>query len=109
MAQESRLEKWAKKEAEKRGWLSFKFVSPSQRGVPDRIFIAPLSEDGWMNGEKNIVFVEFKAPKKEPTKLQQHWINTMHGFGCTVCVVSDKIGMLNIFASHEKPTGHETT
>lgn len=25
--------------AKKHGWLSFKFVSPAQRGVPDRIFM----------------------------------------------------------------------
>ena len=46
--------------AKKRGWLPYKFASPSNRGVPDRIFL----RDGVC------LFVEFKAPGKKPTKLQ---------------------------------------
>lgn len=46
--------------ARSKGWLTYKFVSPSNRGVPDRI---------WLKSGK-AVFVEFKATGKEPTKLQ---------------------------------------
>lgn len=57
---ESEIEKKVVEYAKAKGWLVYKFVSPSQRGVPDRIFIR--------GGE--IYFVEFKAPGKKPTKLQ---------------------------------------
>jgi hypothetical protein len=58
------------------GWLAFKFVSPAQRGVPDRIFI----KDG------RIVFIEFKAPGAMPTKLQWRMIDRLRGAGCEVHV-----------------------
>ena len=58
------------------GWLTYKFVSPSQRGVPDRIFIR-LGE---------IVFIEFKAPGAMPTKLQWRMIERLCGHGCDVYV-----------------------
>lgn len=47
--------------AKRRGWLVYKFVSPSTRGVPDRIFM----RDG------HVVFCEFKAPGKRPTRQQR--------------------------------------
>lgn len=57
---ESYIEKKISEYAKRNGWLVFKFSSPAQKGVPDRIFL----KDGV------IKFVEFKAPGKRPTKLQ---------------------------------------
>ena len=51
MIRERDIEKKACDLAKAAGWLVFKFVSPSQRGVPDRIFIR----------QGRIVFIEFKA------------------------------------------------
>lgn len=98
MAQESQLEKWAKKEAEKRGWLSFKFVSPSQAGVPDRVFITPKRYymSKWVR-RASVVFVEFKAPGRKPTKLQDFWIEKLEDHGCVVRVVDSKEKMEEIF------------
>jgi hypothetical protein len=62
--------------AKKNGWLSFKFVSPAQRGVPDRIFMK----------SGRILFIEFKAPGKQPTPLQDHIIRKMVDAGCEVHV-----------------------
>jgi hypothetical protein len=62
--------------AKKHGWLSFKFVSPAQRGVPDRIFMK----------SGRIVFIEFKAPGKKPTPLQDHIMRKMVDAGCEVHV-----------------------
>ena len=62
--------------AKKAGWLSYKFVSPSQRGVPDRIFI----RDGC------VIFIEFKAPGKKPTALQAATISKLRKADCTVHV-----------------------
>jgi hypothetical protein len=47
--------------AMKMGWASFKWTSPSARGVPDRLY--------FKKGEVKIV--EFKAPGKKPTKRQK--------------------------------------
>jgi uncharacterized protein (UPF0261 family) len=45
-----------------RGWLCWKFVSPQNNGVPDRIVVMP----------GQVAFIELKAPGKRPTKLQQY-------------------------------------
>ena len=57
---ESAIEKAVTAHAKKNGWISFKWVSPSQRGVPDRLY--------FKSGE--LVIVEFKAPGKKPTPYQ---------------------------------------
>lgn len=54
---EANVCKYAKKE----GWLVFKFTSPSNRGVPDRMFIR----------YGVVFFIEFKATGKKPSKLQE--------------------------------------
>ncbi len=69
---EAKAVKWAKAN----GWLTYKFVSPSQRGVPDRIFIKA----------GHVVFIEFKAPGKKPTPLQAQTIRKLKDAGCEVWV-----------------------
>ena len=73
---EKKIEKKCADLAKKAGWLTYKFVSPSQRGVPDRIFI----KDG------RTVFVEFKALGKKPSQLQAQTIRKMQAQGCEVYV-----------------------
>jgi hypothetical protein len=58
---ESYIEKKVVAIARKNNWLSYKWVSPSQKWVPDRLFF----KDGVL------IIVEFKAPKKKPTKGQK--------------------------------------
>lgn len=67
MIRERDIEKRVVDLAKKAGWQCYKWVSPSQRGVPDRIFI----KDG------SVVFIEFKAPGKKPTPLQAHTIKKL--------------------------------
>lgn len=76
MLRESAIEHKVCEIAKRHGWLTFKFVSPAHRGVPDRIFIR--------SGQ--IVFIEFKAPGKKPTKLQAHIIGKMRDEQCEVWV-----------------------
>jgi hypothetical protein len=59
--------------------LTFKFTSPNNKGVPDRLFI----RDG------QIFFIEFKAPGKMPTMLQNHIIGMMELAGAVVHIVDD--------------------
>lgn len=70
------IEKKATDWAKKNGWLTYKFVSPSNRGVPDRIFI----KGG------HVVFIEFKAPGKTATPLQAQTIRKLKDAGCEVWV-----------------------
>lgn len=75
MGLEKKLEKRCCDVARANGWYTRKFSSPSNRGVPDRIFV----KDG------NVVFIEFKAPGNEPTKLQDHELDLLkeHGANAT--------------------------
>jgi hypothetical protein len=58
---ESLIERKVSEYAKSQGWLTYKFTSPSNRGVPDRIYLK----------EGDCFFIEFKAPDKQPTKLQK--------------------------------------
>lgn len=73
---ESEIEKKVCAHAKSKGWLSYKFVSPSNRGVPDRIFMR----------RGLCMFIEFKAEGKKATKLQQKVMSRIEqkGFDCHV-------------------------
>jgi hypothetical protein len=73
---EKDIERKACEAAKRAGWLAFKFMSPAQRGVPDRIFIK--------NGR--IVFIEFKASGSKVTALQERMIERLKSHGCEVYV-----------------------
>ena len=64
---ERKLVAWAKK----KGVLTYKFSSPANRGVPDRIFM----RDGL------ILFLELKAEGKKPTKLQLRHLRKIQSQG----------------------------
>lgn len=60
---EKEIERRMVLEVKKRGGLCYKFVSPSNPGVPDRIVITP---DG------RVIFVELKTEIGRLSKIQ-HW------------------------------------
>lgn len=64
---ESYIEKKSVLFAKSNGFLTFKFNSMFRNGVPDRVFIK--------NGV--VFFVEFKAPNKKTTPLQNKIINDL--------------------------------
>lgn len=74
MGIEKKIEKRCCDVARANGWYTRKFSSPSNRGVPDRIFI----KDG------DVWFVEFKAPGNTPTKLQLHEMRELKDHGANV-------------------------
>ena len=76
---ESTIEKKAVQLAKQKGYLTFKFVSPNNRGVPDRMFIK----------EGVVFFIEFKAKDKKPTLLQYEIIRQIDAQGVKVYVVDD--------------------
>ena len=82
---ESVIEKKCSAWAKANGWLGYKFSSPSQRGVPDRLYIK--------NG--STVYVEFKAPGKQATKYQLHTIAKMQSYGVTVHIIDNVEDFIN--------------
>lgn len=92
---ESTIEKKVCDYAKEKGWLCFKFMSLSNRGVPDRMFM-----------KLGIVFfIEFKSPGKKPTKFQLLQINKIAQSGIMVFVCDDidqgKQIIDNFKATHE--------
>ena len=76
---ERTIEEGVKKHGRRTGWWVSKFSSPATRGVPDDIFI----KDG------KILFIEFKAPGKKPTKLQASIHRKMEKAGASVYIIDD--------------------
>lgn len=76
---ESTIESAVCKHAHLLGWLVYKFVSPNQRGVPDRLFLK--------NGK--VMFIEFKAPGKQLTPLQRFKTTQIIEMGFDVHVIDD--------------------
>ncbi len=76
--QEKDIEKKFREAVKAEGGIAFKFTSPGNAGVPDRLVILPQSRIG---------FVELKAPGKKPTKLQERMIGQLQELGCFVCVL----------------------
>lgn len=78
------------------GVLTYKFTSPGQRSVPDRLFITP---DGL------VVFIEFKAAGKMPTEQQYREMAKLIMRGQIVLVIDDlQAGkeLVDAFVNHPK-------
>lgn len=75
------VEKHLREKVKELGGRAYKFVSPGNSGVPDRLVVLP--------GGK-IVFVETKAPGKETTSLQKNQIKRLQDLGCIVHVIDSK-------------------
>lgn len=69
---ESELEAKVVKLCKLHGLITYKFSSPSNRGVPDRIIICKGS----------VLFLELKQRGKKPTPLQLHEIERLRSAGC---------------------------
>lgn len=87
MAKEQQLESVVISYARARGILTYKWVSPAHRGVPDRIFIFPTGV---------ILFAEFKAPGKKPTPLQERTIMKLIRQGCLVAVFDNSVAAYDV-------------
>ncbi len=76
---ESKVEYAVTRYAKYKGCQHFKFVSPGNKFVPDRI----ITHKG------NVLFVEFKAPGKLPRKGQVKIISKMTQSGTSVVVIDN--------------------
>ena len=74
---------------------AFKFVSPGQNGVPDRIILVPMGR---------IYFVETKAPGKKLRRLQEWVAAEIRRLGFEVIRI-DTIGKVEMFIHQVKKDG----
>jgi len=84
---ESTVESYLREEVKKIGGKAYKFVSPGNTGVPDRLVVLP--------GGRTIFF-EMKAPGKKPTPLQNLKQNELTRMGCTVYTADSKEAVYSI-------------
>lgn len=90
--EESKIEKYLKKEIELLGGKALKFISPGTSGVPDRIVLLPQGK---------IIFVELKAPGKKPRPMQEYRIKELKALGFRVEII-DSIEKVNNFIKEIK-------
>ena len=87
------VERYLRERVKKLGGRAYKFVSPGNNGVPDRIVMLPGGQ---------LFFVELKAPGKKTTALQDAQIDRIARLGQDIFVVDSKEKVDNILAvSHE--------
>ena len=86
---EKKIEKKVCDYAKSQNILCYKFVSPGNAGVPDRMFILP-------NGKA--FFIEFKREGKQPTPLQKRVGDTIRRHNCNVYVVDSVESGLEVLA-----------
>jgi len=81
---ESTIENYLVRRCKELGVLCYKFVSPSHRGVPDRLLIFPKGL---------VAFIELKAPGKSPTALQIAVLKQMEGNKAVIGWTDSKAGV----------------
>lgn len=96
---ESTIETYLRDEVRKIGGRAYKFVSPGNDGVPDRLVCLPGGR---------AIFVELKAPGKKPTVLQLRQQEFLKALDFPVLVLDNKkavdifIRMQREFTEHQK-------
>jgi hypothetical protein len=78
---ESDIEEYLRVQVKAAGGRAYKWVSPGNRGVPDRIISFPGNR---------VIFVELKAPGKKPTPAQSLQARRLSGNGHAVLLVDSK-------------------
>lgn len=85
---ESELERILVEEVKKEGGKAYKWTSPGNTGVPDRIVFFPGGE---------IYFVELKADNGRIRPLQLRQVNYLRGLGQWAGVVKGISGLIDFF------------
>ena len=87
---EKSIEDYLRLRVKQAGGRAYKFVSPGNAGVPDRLAILPGGR---------IAFVELKAPGKKPTALQQKKIQELRSLGVLVTWADSREAVDRILAA----------
>ncbi|AGK95613.1 VRR-NUC domain-containing protein [Clostridium pasteurianum] len=90
---ENVIESYLVKKVKEAGGRAYKFVSPGNAGVPDRLVLLP--------GGK-IAFVELKAPGRKPTALQTVQQKRISDLGFRVYVIDNKKAVDNFIWREER-------
>ena len=85
---ERELEKIFTKEIKRAGGKAYKFTSPGNSGVPDRIVILPKGK---------VIFVEMKTSTGHTTPNQDAQISKLRDLGCHVDIVRGEKGAMEWF------------
>ena len=78
---ESEIEKYLRERVEELSGKAYKFISPGNSGVPDRMICLPKGR---------IYFVELKTSGKSPRPLQLLQIKRLRELGFSVYVIDSK-------------------
>lgn len=78
---EKQIEAGLRKQVQAMGGLFYKFVSPGNNGVPDRIAVLPGGR---------IWFIELKSDTGKPARLQEWVIKQLRMRGVNAIVISGK-------------------
>lgn len=76
---EKEIEKYFKDQIKKQGGRTYKFVSPGNSGVPDRIVFLPGGR---------LFFIEIKRENEKPRALQKSQIRKLRALGQDVRVLA---------------------
>lgn len=90
---EKNVESYLRIKVRQMGGKAYKFVSPGNAGVPDRLVVIPGCE---------MFFVELKATRGKTTKLQDARIAELDRLGQTVFIADSKEGIDEILASAQR-------
>ena len=81
---ESTVEAYLRDRVKAQGGIAYKWVSPGNVGVPDRLIVFPGG---------TVYFRELKAPGKKPTPLQMRQLEKLKALGFDVGVIDSKEGV----------------
>lgn len=84
MVKESTIEAYLRDRVKAQGGIAYKWVSPGNVGVPDRLIVFPGG---------TVYFRELKAPGKKPTPLQVRQQEKLKALGFDVGVIDSKQGV----------------
>lgn len=90
---EKNVESYLRIKVRQMGGKAYKFVSPGNAGVPDRLVVIPGCE---------MFFVELKATGGKTTKLQDARIAELDRLGQTVFIADSREGVDEILASAQR-------
>jgi hypothetical protein len=99
MMREADIEKKVILYAKEKGFLVYKFKSPNNKGVPDRLIINPMGL---------VFFIEFKKKGKKLTILQDYVLKCLSDRSVKTYVVDDVESGKSIIDKNEKLTSLST-
>jgi hypothetical protein len=99
---ESTIEDYLVKQVKAEGGRAYKFTSSAYRSIPDRMCVFPRGV---------LVFVELKAPGRQPTKRQWQEIEFLQRMGQLVVVIDSRPKVKKLIEWYRRHinVGNETT